>query len=249
MKKILFFATLIAICSAFALINSNKKQAVANVKLAVEEKMYPESEAISADDNVNTSFTGKVTFEQLLKQFPKGTLPYSLTTNMLREELTTMSQGDATTKVERHSLKRAFLRFLPLVNDNSMFSRMPMPLPEPFLAFETNGKHILVYFTQGYSSYKTYYVSTFTNTGKVISEKQLSHVGLSSIVDATINENLDLTRFYYTVIWNKKPDKNGYKNAKIVELKLTKKTTESLLNKDVEKENKIEKNTTERVNP
>ena len=250
MKKILFFSTLIAVCSAFAAAKYTKRAPIAEETTLAEppsldefdEPEWKEYDKYNKEDKYN----GEATFEELLAQFPKGTLPYSLTTNVLRNHVDTMAYAEHR-NVEKKVLPRAFRSFFPNLESERKFSRMPPPLPEPFLAFEANGKHVLIYFTNRFG--KSYYVSTFDAKGKLISEKPFAEVSLEYMTTATLDENLDLTRLNYDIIWDKPNDENGYKNCKITELKLIKRTIESLIKKNSEKQIKIEKNTIDRAIP
>jgi hypothetical protein len=252
MKKILFFSVLFAVCSAFAAVSYKKTSPVAEeVSLPAPPSLDQFESPQRKEYDKYTKEKGTkdaVSFIKLLQQFPKGTLPYSLTTNVLREQIKTNATNDYVSKDKRATIGSKFLTFFPNLNENSKFSRSPQPLPEAFLAFEAKGKHILIYFTNHYN-YKTYYVSVFDAKGNSISEKTFALVNLKKLTTATLDDNFELTRNNYDVIWDKKPDENGYKNCKITELKLTKMTVESLIKKDSEKEIKIEKNMVDRANP
>jgi hypothetical protein len=173
-----------------------------------------------------------------------------LTANVLRERVETVAKLDYNElrKEVRNLLPRTFYIFFPNLNQGSKFSRMPPPLGEVVLAFEAHDKHILVYFTK-YTYSRTYYAATFDKKGKRISERALADVGLDDFTAATIDENLNLTRTSYEVLWDKKGDEDGYKNAKVTGVKLTKKTVESLLKKDSQKEVALEKEVVQRANP
>jgi hypothetical protein len=250
MKKILFLSTFITVCCAFAAAKYTKQAPIAEETTLAEPPsidVLTEPERAQNDKyNKEDKFNGEATFEELLAQFSKGTLPYSLTTNVLRRHVDTMAYAKYRQQ-EKKVLPRAFHQYFPSLESERKFSRMPPPLPEPFLAFEANGKHVLIYFTNRFG--KSYYVSTFDAKGKLISEKPFAEVNLEEMTIATLEENLELTRIKYDIIWNKKQDENGYKNCKITELKLIKKTVESLIKKNSEKEIKIEKNTIDRVIP
>jgi hypothetical protein len=252
MKKILFFAAIIAISSAFIVINHKKTTTnpknLSKETLALNEKLYAENMEPYENENAEKPFSDEATFAKLLEQFQKGTLPFSLNSNILREQIKVNTSDDYLTKNKRVMIEHKFLTFFPDMLKRSMFARSPEPLPEPYLAFAAKDKHILLYLTNHWGR-KTYYVSVFDAKGNSLSEKLFASASFNKIMAATLDENLELTHSNYDVIWDKKTDKDGLKNAKIKELKLTKMTVESLIKKESEKEIKIEKNATVRANP
>jgi hypothetical protein len=250
MKKALLFSTLIAVCCAFAAVSYKKTTP------KTEDITLPEPPSVDIDrdpdweeyDNGKNeiSFNGDATFANLLTLFPKGTLPFNITKTALRDYADAMAHTEYQ-KAEKKVIPRAFRKYFPSLNNESKFSRMPPPLAEPLLAFEALGKHVLVYLTNRYG--KDYYIATFTGKGKLISERALADVELDNMTTASLDENLNLTREQYEIIWDKPMDDNGYKNCKITELKLTKKTVESLIKKGSEKEIKTEKEALVRAKP
>jgi hypothetical protein len=252
MKKILFFSTLLAACCAFAAVSLKKP---APKVAEIEEDIF--TEPPSLDEYEQPRWTkndkyieveavkGKATFAKLLEQFPKGTLPYSLTTSVLRIDVDTMAYSKYRNR-QKTILPREFRIFFPNLVEEGKFSRMPPPPPEPFLAFEADGKHVLIYLTERFS--KTYMVATFDEKGKFISERHFADVSLRGMTAATLDANLNLTSMAYKILWDKPTDKNGYKNCKITELQLEKTTVESLIKKNSQKEIKAEK-TVERAMP
>jgi hypothetical protein len=252
MKKALLFSALIAICCAFAAVSYTK------ITPKTEDVIIPPSPPPPLDDFEEESewdgydvekemiFKGDATFAKLLELFPKGTLPFTITTNVLRDYADSMAHAKFP-KVEKKVIPRAFRKYFPSLDEEENFSRMPPPLPEPLLAFEANGKHVLVYFTSRYG--KDYNVVTYNAKGKLISNRHFAAVDLKKVITASLDENLNLTREQHDIIWDKPMDNNGYKNSKITELKLTKKTVESLIKKGSEKEIKIEKDALVRATP
>jgi hypothetical protein len=254
MKKILFFSVLLTVCCVFAAVSLKKPAPKVAEEVTVSHE-FPDPED---DEYIDPEWTqndkyleqekikGKATFAKLLEQFPKGTLPYSLTTSVLRNDVDTMAYSKYQNR-EKKILPREFRNFFPDLAEESKFSRMPPPPPQPFLAFEADGKHVLIYLTDRFG--KNYTVATFDAKGKCISERAFAHVSLRNMTAATLDEHLNLTRMEYNILWDKPTDKNGYKNCKITEVKLEKTTVESLIKKDSQKEIKTEKATAERAIP
>jgi hypothetical protein len=250
MKKALLFSALIAVCCAFAAVSYKK------TKPKTEDITLPEPPSVDMDRGTDedefddyskaNDFEGDATFAKLLELFPKGTFPFSITTNKLRDYADSMAHAKFP-KVEKKIIPRAFNKYFPSIEKEEIFSRMPPPLPEPLLAFEANGKHVLIYFTRRYG--KDYNVVTYSAKGKLISNRPFAEVNLKKVITASLDENLNLTREQYEIIWDKPMDNNGYKNCKITELKLTKKTVESLIKKGSEKEIKTEKEALVRAKP
>jgi hypothetical protein len=252
MKKILFFSVLLAACCAFAAVSLKKsapqpEEVVLAEPPAIDIDEFDEPEWAANDKYLEVDkIKGKAIFSKLLEQFPKGTLPYSLTTSVLRTDVDTMAYSKYQNR-EKTILPREFRTFFPELAEESKFSRMPPPPPQPFLAFEADGKYVLIYLTERYG--KVYTVATFDAKGKCISERDFANVNLNNMTTATLDEHLNLTRMTHKILWDKPTDKNGYKNCKITELKLEKTTVESLIKKDSQKEIKTEKPTVERAIP
>jgi hypothetical protein len=250
MKKALLFSALIAVCCAFAAVTY--KNAAPNTQdniltpppqpIGNIEEEYYDYEDIEKE----ISFNGDASFAKLLELFPKGTLPFSVSKTVLQAYADSMAHTKFE-KVEKKVIPRAFRKYFPSLDNESKFSRMPPPLPEPLVAFQSNGKHVLIYFSSRFG--KDYTVVTYNAKGKLISNRHFAEVDLRTVTEASLDENLNLTRTSYDIIWDKPTDKNGYKNSKITELKQAKKTVESLLKKGSEKEIKTDKEAIARANP
>jgi hypothetical protein len=264
MKKFLLFSVVVAAFCAFAAVNYKSilpKTVDSEVVLSepppppppppstIENEYgmdWSEYEKAYGDDSKDKK--SNASFSELLKLFPKGTLPYSLTANVLREQFTndigmTYEQSAA---IKKNVLPRDFRKFFPSL-DSKKFSRMPPPIGEPFLAFEADGKHVLVFVTRRGGSY--YQVATFTKKGKLISERHFAHANYYDINEVLLDTNLNLFCNSYGVNWDKKPDNNGYKDCKITGLTLQRKTVESLLKEDSVKEIALEKEGVQKAKP
>jgi hypothetical protein len=259
MKKLLLFSAFVALCCAFTFINYKKTDAqltqnkeVAPPSAHEDYEHQAEWDDYAAAYGKEDSTVKEATFALLLEQFPKGELPYNLTANVLRGRVETMAYLGYShlRKEDRRVLPREFRKYFPNLDYGSRFSRMPPPVGEPTLAFEAKDKHVLIYFTM-HGSYgtKNYYVATFSKKGKFIDERPFADVSLDRMTAATLDENLGLTRTSYSVLWDKQPDKDGYKNCKITELKQLKMTVESLLKEDNQKEIKLDANAVKRAEP
>ena len=78
---------------------------------------------------------------------------------------------------------------------------------------------------------------------------QTTHSGFYDINEATLDENLNLSCNSYSVLWDKQPDANGFKNCNITGLKLQRKTVESLLKEDSQKEIPLDKDVVQKAKP
>ncbi|MBL7818261.1 MAG: hypothetical protein JNL70_24835 [Saprospiraceae bacterium] len=241
MKKILLFSTLFALCSAFSFAFYQKKspKTVPTSVVLAEPPPLDEGSSLEWEEyqkHAKENNTTDASFEKLLEQFPKGNLPFSLTANVLRDQYLAMYKPDESKKAERKTLPREFRKFFPALDNQERFSRMPPPIGEPLMAFQTKDNHVLVYFTRrgGYN----YYAATFTLKGKLVSEKMMASVYHESLVEGNIGQDLNLTQTKYKMVWEKNSeDSYDYKNMKVKELQFLEKKNESLLKeKGVEKE-------------
>jgi hypothetical protein len=190
-------------------------------------------------------------FEELLKYFPKGNLPFHLTTKILQEQALTFTNDYYCNNlvVKKNILPKEFRKYFPSLEDSykNRLSRMPPAAGEPLISFDAEDKHILVYFIWrgGY----TYQVATFDNKGNLINEKVFAVASLSQIVEVNLDKKLNLNYTFYTVNWDKKPNVDGYKDCKITSLNLIKKTVDPLVKKDSQKEGTLGKDVVQRANP
>jgi hypothetical protein len=173
---------------------------------------------------------GGADFSAFLKLFPKGQLPYTITQEDLKKELSKLTKGESksydkkTVKIDYRQHK-----FLPLIAE-SRFSRIPISA-EPIISFETE-KHIAVIYNigRGYSN-KNYAITVFNKKGEHISSYYMASARTSSMQTASIKPDLTMTVNKYDIKWQNEVAEKGLKGNTITNLVLTQTDTVDLTQK------------------
>ena len=166
---------------------------------------------------------GDVTFEDFLKQFPAGSLPYALDEKALqsRLELEVARLNDPENYVApiRQRLKWEYYQFLPSLKQSSMFSRNPVTA-EPVAAINTDRYHVVIYLTgRGFSrNYGEYYVAVFNNKGRHIATNLVGSVYPTTLVSFELDKILQVNTKTWQVNWEKDYDEHGLEDNKITGL-------------------------------
>ena len=169
----------------------------------------------------------KITFKEFLDQFPAATLPYKLDKDTLKASLDRYVQfsnnRNENAKLEvKPRLAEKYLQFLPDVDHESRFSRMPLTV-EP-IALLASGDHPAVLYGTSRSfraAYIMYYVAVFEKNGKQISVNMVGKLLPEEIVAATISTGLRAALVSYKVVWKKNYQDTGIRDNSIEDLKRT----------------------------
>jgi len=157
----------------------------------------------------------EVTFADFFQQFPKASLPYTLGTESLQQQLENRAAKAPVTKATR--LAWEYYGFLPSLEENATENRMPV-YPEPIAAFETE-THYAVIFNTGRNfarQYKTYNIAVFDKNGNHIQTRCIAGVNPTTMASATISETLEVTISEFSVNWSKDYITNGIEGNQIL---------------------------------
>jgi hypothetical protein len=157
------------------------------------------------------------TFQGFLQQFPKATLPYSLSEAELQGQLESRAANAPVEKAKR--LAWEYYEFLPTLEDNARENRMPV-YPEPIAALETPNHYAVIYNTgRNFArQYKTYNITVFDKAGNFVATRCIAGVNPTALAAATIDENLEVTIKEYSVNWSKDYITNGIEGNSILGL-------------------------------
>ena len=169
-------------------------------------------------------------FAAFLKLFPKGQLPYAITQEDLKKDLSKLTKGESNS-YDKKAVKIDYRqhKFLPLIAE-SRFSRIPISA-EPVISFETE-KHIAVIYNmgRGYSN-KNYAVTVFNKKGEHISSYYMASARTSYMQTASITPDLAMTTNKYDIKWQNDVAEKGLKGNTISNLILTQTDTVDLTQK------------------
>ena len=169
-------------------------------------------------------------FAAFLKLFPKGQLPYAITQEDLKKDLSKLTKGESNS-YDKKAVKIDYRqhKFLPLIAE-SRFSRIPISA-EPVISFETE-KHIAVIYNmgRGYSN-KNYAVTVFNKKGEHISSYYMASARTSYMQTASITPDLAMTTNKYDIKWQNNVAEKGLKGNTISNLILTQTDTVDLTQK------------------
>lgn len=166
----------------------------------------------------------EVTFEEFLQQFPQQKLPYALDENSIKVRLdqyvAQVNNPEANPGIpQTHRLDWKYYDFLPDLENEARFSRLPMQA-EPVALFAVADRYAVLYSTS--RSYRfgfaTYHISVFDQKGHQISSNMVGKVMPESIVSATISADLQAELKTWRIDWKKSYEKNGIDGNKITGL-------------------------------
>ena len=163
--------------------------------------------------------TGDATFQDLLKEFPKGKLPYTVSADDLKHQLLQQygleKQTGKSKKVDRISRK-----FHTLLPDMVRFSRIAK-MPEPIMALESKTNYALIYTVTHYGA--EYKVAIYDKQGQFLYKRVLASASQSELQAVVLDENLKATFSTHTLVWERDIEKEGYEKNRIKSITLTKK--------------------------
>jgi hypothetical protein len=208
MKKLVLFPTLLLTALSVIMLSS----------FYLKQEKAPENEEGGAD------------FAAFLKLFPKGQLPYAITQEDLKKDLSKLTKGESN-NYDKKAVKIDYKqhKFLPLLAE-SRFSRIPISA-ESVISFETE-KHIAVIYNigRGYSN-KNYAITVFNKKGEHISSYYMAATRTSSMQTASITPDLTMTTNKYDIKWQNDVADKGLKGNSISNLVLTQTDTVDLTQK------------------
>lgn len=162
----------------------------------------------------------KLTFQDFLHQFPKGSLPYTFSENDLQHQLDIRS-GNAVQTEKPERLAWEYYQFLPDLEAIAQYNNMPI-YPEPVVSFETDNYYAVVYNTgRAFAKqFKTYNVALFDKNGVHLATYCIAGVQTGTLTAATLDEKLHVTIKEYEVKWEKDPTVSGIKGNSVSNLDL-----------------------------
>ncbi len=190
----------------------------------------------------------EATFEEFLAQFPPQQLPYSLTETSLRTQLEQyvayFNDPVATTTAQERQkrLDWKFYRFLPNLDAESSFSRLPMQA-EPIALFVLQDKYAVLYSTSrsyGYG-FSTFNIAVLDKKGAQISCNQVGKVMPETLVSAVISNTLQAEVKTWNIEWKKDYKKNGLEGNKVKNLVHAETATLDLLTPTKSEESRIQR--------
>jgi hypothetical protein len=168
--------------------------------------------------------TGDATFQDLLKEFPQGKLPYTLTADALKHQLLQQYELE-TRRTKSKVVNRISRKYYTLLPDMVRFSRIAK-MPEPVMALESKTNYALIYTVTHYGV--EYKVAVYDKQGAFLYNQVLAFASQETLQAVVLDENLKATFSMYDLIWEKDIKKEGYKKNNIKTLTLAKKSVVDL---------------------
>jgi hypothetical protein len=159
----------------------------------------------------------KPRFEDLLNEFPKGTLPYTLSADALKQEFV-QERGVERSKAQQIIPKKRIQNHL-LLPDMPRFSRMPA-MPEAVMALESKTHYVLIYTRGRYLG--GYQAAIYDKKGRLFYNMEVAHANQDEIKSFSLDENLNATFTMYELKWKKNVETAGYAGNKIKSMTLQK---------------------------
>ncbi len=163
--------------------------------------------------------TGDATFQDLLKQFPKNNLPYSISAEALKHELLVRYGIEKEAETQKKYTSRLNYKYRSLLPDMSRFSRSPQ-MPTPVASLETKTHYALIYTLDRFEV--EYRVAIYNKKGEFLHKRTLAIAHNDVIQSALLDENLNATVSTHKIIWEKDIEKDGYENNKVKSFKVQK---------------------------
>lgn len=168
----------------------------------------------------------EITFQDFLAQFPAQRLPYTLDEKSLQNNLNAYvreinDQADNNETYHVNRLGWDYFKFLPELENQAMFSRLPLQV-EPVAVFATANYVAVLYGTSRGSrfAYATYHITMLDPSGKFISTNMVGKVMPDAILSANIAADFQVTTQSWNIKWQKDYDKTGIQGNKIKGLAL-----------------------------
>lgn len=163
----------------------------------------------------------EITFQDFLAQFPAQRLPYALDEKSLQNNLNAYvmsinGQKGSDEQVHFDRLKWDYFKFLPELENEAMFSRLPLQV-EPVAVFATADHIGVLYGTSRGSrfAYATYHLTLLDPAGKFISTNMVGKVMPDVIVSSLISSDFQAKLQSWTINWQKDYEKTGIQGNKI----------------------------------
>jgi hypothetical protein len=153
---------------------------------------------IKKGDSNTIAASGGATFQELLKEFPKGTMPFTVSVSEMRD---IMSPPKNSRPRALGTLSTKYGRILPDAT-GSKFSRMPEEVA-PIKAFETPDNYVLVYLMGHFRYFGSgqYYAAVFDKKGNLKNKALLASFGHNTITSGNLAANGTITRTEFDVQW------------------------------------------------
>jgi len=140
-------------------------------------------------------------FKEFLAQFKPATLPYSISSKKLQEQMTSAlneTNSKRSKKIGRMEDPEGFLPY----DRMSMISRVPT-YREPEVQLATADHHVVIYsISRGFSRpYKTYVAVVFDQKGTALASHRIAEISHDFLAAATIDANLQATVQTYRIHW------------------------------------------------
>jgi hypothetical protein len=153
-----------------------------------------------------------VTFQEFIAQFPKASLPYTMTEQSLHAEL---AQGGSPMKSR---LDVRYFDFLPTLADMASRDNTPVSA-QPIAAFETE-THFAVLFNTGRKfarQFKTYHLTVFDKQGNYVASRCIGGVNSTNMAAFDIDTDLLVTVRTYRLDWLKNVHTQGIQENTLVD--------------------------------
>lgn len=187
------------------------------------------------------SMASKNDFSRFLNQFPKVSLPYTISAEYLQKHMQAAIKMEEDAELAEHrALRNSRVRlddprrFLP-ASRYRMFSRSPVYL-EPVARVETK-QYIAVVYTasRGFGwEYLDYEIAVFNKAGTLISDQEIASTSPMELKAATVDRQLNVLVQTFRVNWENDFDENGTDGNDITGLTLETAETIDLTRPDEE---------------
>lgn len=158
-------------------------------------------------------------FEDLLNEFPKGTLPYALSADALKQEFV-QERGVERSKAQK-IIPKKLIRYHSLLPNMTRFNFSRTPnMPEAVMALESKTHYVLIY-TKG-RHFAEYQAAIYDKKGHLFHNIEVAHANQDEIKSFSLDENLNATFTTYELKWKKDVETAGYAGNKIKSMTLQK---------------------------
>lgn len=164
----------------------------------------------------------EVTFKDFIAQFPQQRLPYALDAVSLQNNLNfyvaKVNGKNTDSQLGRpfDKLDWAYYKFLPQLENEAMFSRLPLQV-EPIALFVTNEYRAVMYSTSRGAryGYGSYYITVFDREEKYISTNLIGCTNPEDMMSADITPDLQVVTHTWKVNWKNEYQLSGLHNNRV----------------------------------
>lgn len=160
----------------------------------------------------------EATFQEFLKAFPEGKLPFALSVETLREHLEAHRSKDKKSPLQKKRLNSTFTDFL-ISEQEREFTRSPLTV-DALMTTKYENKHLIIYAVgRGLRGHLDFFAGLYDAKGLLLKRELFASSNTSEFIEGSINKNLQIKTTTYDIFWSQEKDRRQRKIKAIIKEK------------------------------